>query len=134
MHYCCDAQQQGWGMGANNNSGGPLINWLKICQLGLCGQTDQAYKMVDSLFPNFITCAGILGGSGGVGICTMTSKAGYGGGGGEAKCQFLCICYGGAFDCCNQVAATPLAFPPCILDNLVSNAGSGYALIYYRDY
>jgi len=134
MHYCCDAQQQGWGMGATNGSGGPLINWTKICQLGLCGQTDQAYKMVDSLFPNFITCAGILGGSGGVGICAMTSKAGYGGGGGEAKCQFLCICYGGTFDTCNGNGVTPLAFPPCILDNLVSNAGSGYALIYYRDY
>jgi hypothetical protein len=64
----------------------------------------------------------------------MTSKAGHGGGGGEAKCQFLCICYGGTFDTCNGNGVTQLAFPPCILDNLVSNAGSGYALIYYRDY
>jgi hypothetical protein len=26
-----------------------------------------------------------------------------------------------------------LAFPPCILDNLVSNAGSGLAIIYYKE-
>jgi hypothetical protein len=31
------------------------------------------------------------------------------------------------------VASTPLAFPPCILDNIVSNAGSGVAIIYWKD-
>jgi len=26
-----------------------------------------------------------------------------------------------------------LAFPPCILDNLLSNAGSGMAIVYYKE-
>jgi hypothetical protein len=110
-----------------------MMNWQKICQLGICGACDQAWLMPDGLFPQFITCAGTLGGSGGVNICGYTSKAGKGGGGGQAKSQILCICHGGAFNCCNQVAATPLAFPPCLLDQLVSNAGTGMAIIYYRE-
>ena len=109
------------------------VNWLKICNLGLCGQSDQAWLMPDSLFPTFVTCAGTLGGSGGVNWCRYTSKAGKGGGGGQSKCQLLCVCWGGAFDCCNQTASTPLAFPPCLLDQLVSNAGTGMAIIYYRE-
>jgi hypothetical protein len=110
-----------------------MTNWQKICQLGLCGQCDQAWLMPDGLFPQFMTCAGTLGGSGGMGICGYTSKAGKGGGGGQAKSQILCICHGGAFNCCNQTAATPLAFPPCLLDQMVSNAGTGMAIIYYRE-
>ena len=109
------------------------VNWLKLCSLGTTGQCDQAWLMSDALFPTFITCAGTLGGSGGVNWCNYTSKAGKGGGGGQAKCQLLCVCYGGAYDCCNQTAATPLAFPPCLLDMLVSNAGTGMAIIYYRE-
>ena len=109
------------------------VNWLKICNLGLCGQCDQAWLMPDALFPTFVTCAGTRGGSGGVNWCRYTSKAGKGGGGGQSKCQLLCVCWGGAFDCCNQTAATPLAFPPCLLDQLVSNAGTGMAIIYYRE-
>ena len=132
-YYCCDPVQMGTGISSTGPGGGPLINWQKICQLGLCGQCDQAYLMQDALFPFFITCAGTLGGSGGVNLCGYTSKAGKGGGGGQSKCQLLCVCYGGAFNCCNGVAATPLAFPPCILDELTSNAGTGMAIIYYRE-
>jgi len=120
--------------GANGGtSGSPNVNWCKICQLGVCGWCDQAWLMQDALFPFFITCAGTLGGSGGVSWCGYSSKAGKGGGGGQAKCQFLCVCWGGAFDCCNGAATTPLAFPPCLLDQMVSNAGTGMAIIYYRE-
>lgn len=133
LHYCCNPQQLGIGIGATGAAGEPLVNWTRLCQLGLTGWCDQAWLMRDSLFPFFVTCAGTLGGSGGVGWCGYTSKAGYGGGGGQAKCQFLCVCWGGAYDCCNQVAATPLAFPPCLLDQMVSNAGTGMAIIYYRE-
>ena len=129
---CCNPMQTGQMIGSTASSA-PLTNWTKLCSLGLTGQCDQAWHMVDALFPFFITCAGTLGGSGGVNWCGYTSKAGKGGGGGHAKCQFLCICWGGAFDCCNQTASTPLAFPPCLLDQLVSNAGTGMAIIYYRE-
>jgi hypothetical protein len=91
MTYCCSAEMLGQNVGANNGSGGPLVNWTKICNLGTSGQCEAAWKMPDALFPNFITCAGTLGGSGGVGWCTFTSKAGKGGGGGQAKCQIVCI-------------------------------------------
>jgi hypothetical protein len=123
---------QGFGIGANNGSGGPLVNWNKLCNLGLCGQTQQAWKMVDALFPFFMTCAGTLGGSGGVGLCAYTSKAGFGGGGGQAKCHILCVCHGGSFNNCNG-SGPALAFPPCLLDQLTSNAGLGMAIIYYRE-
>ena len=132
MRYCCSAEMQGFGIGANNGSGGPLVNWNKLCNLGLCGQTQQAWKMVDALFPFFMTCAGTLGGSGGVGLCAYTSKAGFGGGGGQAKCHILCVCHGGSFNNCNG-SGPALAFPPCLLDQLTSNAGLGMAIIYYRE-
>lgn len=132
--YKCGADAMNYmGIGQVSSYGFDMMNWQKICHLGLCGQCDQAWLMPDGLFPQFITCAGTLGGSGGVGICGYTSKAGKGGGGGQAKSQVLCICHGGAFNCCNGVAATPLAFPPCLLDQLVSNAGTGMAIIYYRE-
>jgi len=109
------------------------VNWLKLCQLGICGACDQAWLMPDGLFPQFITCAGTLGGSGGVAICSYTSKAGKGGGGGQAKNQILCICHGGAYNTCNGDTVTQLAFPPCLLDQMLSNAGTGMAIIYYRE-
>jgi hypothetical protein len=112
--------------------GQDMVNWTKICQLGLCGHCDQAWLMQDHLFPQFITCAGTLGGSGGVGICGFTSRAGKGGGGGQSKSQFLCVCHGGSFNLCNG-SGPALAFPPCILDQLLSNAGTGMAIIYYRE-
>jgi hypothetical protein len=88
--------------------------------------------MKDKLFGGSMTCAGTLGGSGGVGICGFNSKAGAGGGGGTAKCHIVCVCYGGTYDLCNG-SGTALAFSPCILDNLVSNAGSGLAIVYYKE-
>jgi hypothetical protein len=48
------------------------------------------------------------------------------------KCYILCICHGGSFNNCNGTGPA-LAFPPCILDNIVSNAGSGVAIIYWKD-
>ncbi len=133
-YYCCDPIYMGNGISNTAPGGGPLINWTKICQLGLCGWCDQAYLMMDSLFPFFITCAGTLGGSGGVNLCGYTSKAGFGGGGGQSKCHVLCVCWGGAFNCCNGNTANPaLAFPPCLLDQLMSNAGTGMAIVYYRE-
>lgn len=135
LTYCCDPN--GFANGMISNIGGSnafsLVNWTKLCCLGLTQQCDQAWLMPDTLFPTFITCAGTLGGSGGVGWCGYTSKAGKGGGGGHAKCQFMCVCWGGSFNCCNGAAATPLAFPPCLLDQLLSNAGTGMAIIYYRE-
>lgn len=132
-YYCCTCYF-GNGIAMDNGSLGPQLNWDKICQLGCCGQTEQAWLMQDSLFPMFITCAGTLGGSGGVSWGGYTSKAGKGGGGGQAKCHLLCVCHGGNFDRCNNSGANPLlAFPPCLLDQMVSNAGTGMAIIYYRE-
>jgi hypothetical protein len=88
--------------------------------------------MKDKLFSGSVTCSGTLGGSGAVNVCGFNSKAGLGGGGGTAKCHIVCVCYGGTFDCCNG-SLPALAFPPCILDNLVSNAGSGLAIVYYKE-
>jgi hypothetical protein len=121
-----------YGIGHVSSYGFDMTNWQKICHLGLCGQCDQAWLMPDGLFPQFITCAGTLGGSGGVAICGYTSKAGKGGGGGQAKGQILCICHGGSYDLCNG-SGPALAFPPCLLDQLTSNAGTGFAIIYYRE-
>ena len=135
-NVCCNPMMHGnmYGATAAHFGGtGPLINWPKICQLGCCGWCDQAWLMRDALFPYFLTCAGTLGGSGGVSLCGYSSKAGHGGGGGQAKCQVLCVCWGGAYDCCSGTLNTPLAFPPCLLDQLMSNAGTGMAIIYYRE-
>ena len=135
-NVCCNPMMLGIMIGATDyvNCSYPLINWCKLCNLGTTNTTDQAWHMQDALFPFFVTCAGTLGGSGGVNWCGYTSKAGKGGGGGFSKCQFLCVCWGGNFDRCNNSAANPLlAFPPCLLDQLVSNAGTGMAIIYYRE-
>ena len=134
MTTCCNPTMMGNMIGmTGGGSEQPAINWQTLCCLGVNAQCDQAWLMVDALFPYFITCAGTLGGSGSTSWYGYTSKAGKGGGGGQAKSQILCICHGGAYDCCNQVASTPLAFPPCLLDQLTSNAGTGMAIIYYRE-
>jgi hypothetical protein len=134
--YCCNTCQMGnmVGMTDMQGNGGPLVNWPLICTLGVCGMCEQAWLpgMQESLFPFFITCAGTLGGSGGVNWCGYTSKAGKGGGGGQAKCHITCICYGGSYNLCNG-SGPALAFPPCLLDQLVSNAGTGMAIIYWRE-
>lgn len=136
-YYICDSCCYGdkWASWPNG-SPADAINWVLVCCLGAMSdpfRCDSAYNLKDKLFGGAVTCAGTLGGSGGVGVCGYTSKAGFGGGGGAAKCHIVCVCYGGSYDCCNGVAATPLAFPPCILDNLVSNAGSGMAIVYYKE-
>jgi hypothetical protein len=84
------------------------------------------------LVPGFISKAGTLGGSGGIGVLGFASKAGFGGGAGHYKRFVSCVCWGGNFDLCNGSGAA-LAFPPCILDNIVNNAGSGMAIIYWKD-
>jgi hypothetical protein len=100
--------------------------------MGLQGAAPQAYEHVRGIATGIISQAGIFGGSGGIGVHGYASKAGLGGGAGMFKCYIVCICHGGSFNNCNG-GATPLAFPPCILDNIVSNAGSGVAIIYWKD-
>lgn len=134
--YCCCLCWRGDMYTATNTTcSGPLLNWTVLCHLGLCGKCDDAYlpAMKKALFPFFITCAGTLGGSGGTSYRGISSKAGFGGGGGQMKCGFLCVCHGGTFDTCNGDGSTPLAFPPCLLDQMVSNAGTGLAIIYYKE-
>ena len=64
----------------------------------------------------------------------MTQKAGKGGGAGVSRSAILCICHGGNYDYCNGNSGNPLlAFPPVELDWRVSNAGTGMALIYWKD-
>ena len=111
-----------------------FINWRQVCCLGLRGAAGlaMARDQVQSLIPVHVSCAGTLGGSGGLGISGLDSKAGPGGGGGQSRCHILCVCWGGSYDCCNGAAGTPLAFPPCLLDFLASNAGGGLALIYWK--
>jgi hypothetical protein len=110
------------------------INWELVCCLGTSGKFDCAVRMEQSLFPFIISCAGTLGGAGGVGVCHLGSKAGKGGGQGIYRSYIFCICYGGNFDRCNGSGAAPLlAFPPCILDWMASPAGTGMALLYWRD-
>ena len=132
---CCNAEQ--FGDAYPTHPGGPSdgVNWLMVCCLGLMAdphRCDAAYKLKDKLIGSFITCAGTLGGSGGVGLCFFSSKAGFGGGGGAAKCHIICVCWGGSFNNCSG-SGPALAFPPCYLDNLVVNAGSGLAIIYYKE-
>jgi hypothetical protein len=113
------------------NSSSTMVNWTLLCCLGTAGKVCCSDRLQQSLFPNVITCAGTLGGSGGVGICNLTSKAGKGGGAGVNRCYILCICYGGTFDLCNGSGAA-LAYPPSDLDWRVSNAGTGMAIIYWK--
>jgi hypothetical protein len=124
----CDPIQVGWPC-----SPGWFLDWQTVCNMGLQGSAPNAYDHVRGIAPGIISQAGIFGGSGGIGVHGFASKAGLGGGAGMFKCYIICICHGGSYDCCNGVASTPLAFPPCILDNIVSNAGSGVAIIYWKD-
>lgn len=109
------------------------INWLLLCCLGTSGKVCCADRFSQSLFPNIVHCAGTLGGSGGVGICHMASKAGKGGGSGVYRYYPLCVCWGGSYNTCNGDGVTQLAFPPCDLDWRVSTAGTGMAIIYWKD-
>jgi hypothetical protein len=90
--------------------------------------------MYDQLFPFVTHCAGTLGGSGGVGTCNLASRAGKGGGAGMPRNYLLCVCYGGNYDRCNNNPSNPLlAFPPSDLDWRASMAGTGMAIIYWKN-
>jgi hypothetical protein len=108
------------------------INWPLICCLGVTGRICCADKMEQALYPYIVSCAGTLGGSGGTGVCHLASRAGKGGGAGVNRSYILCICWGGSFNNCNG-GGTPLAFPPCDLDWRASTAGTGMALLYWKD-
>jgi len=110
------------------------INMTLVCCLGTSGRICCADKMLDQLFPYVVHCAGTLGGSGGVGTCNLASRAGKGGGAGIPRNYLLCVCWGGNFDFCNNNPANPLlAFPPCDLDWRASMAGTGMAIIYWKN-
>lgn len=126
---------EGWLAQTGMNFGGPQnheVNWCLVCQLGTKGWESQAYKMKEAIVPAHITYAGTLGGSGGTNWCHYNQKAGAGGGAGQSWCHIVCVCYGGSYDLCNG-SGPALAFTPCLLDSLVSNAGEGMAIIYYRE-
>jgi hypothetical protein len=112
------------------------VCWTMACDLGTTGRYDQAWncETARQLIPGFISYAGTLGGAGGIGVFGFASKAGKGGGAGMYKCFIHCVCWGGNYDYCNNNNANPLlAFPPCLLDMLVSGAGTGMAVIYWKD-
>lgn len=109
-----------------------FIDWVSICCLGVTNRIDEARTLRQKWFPNVLGCAGTLGGSGGVSICDHATMAGPGGGAGGFKRFVVCICHGGVFNCCNQTLNTPLTFPPACLDYLISNAGPGMAIIYWK--
>ena len=131
-YFCCEPTS----LTIPNCMGGaacrPGINFNLLCCLGQCNRICCADRMQDQLFPYITHCAGTLGGAGGVDIMWMASRAGKGGGAGMARCYLLCVCWGGSYDNCNG-GGTPLAFPPCKLDELASTAGTGMALIYWKN-
>jgi len=126
---------EGWLGQAGMNYGSPQnhdVNWCLVCHLGEKNWESQAYKLQRQLVPSHITYAGTLGGSGGTNWCHYNQKAGAGGGAGQSWCHIVCVCYGGSYDLCNG-SGPALAFSPCLLDSLVSNAGEGMAIIYYKE-
>ena len=131
-YYCCEPTS----MNIPNCMGGaacrPGINFNLLCCLGQCNRICCADRMQDQLFPYITHCAGTLGGAGGVDIMWMASRAGKGGGAGMARCYLLCVCWGGSYDCYNGSGAV-LPFPPCKLDQLASTAGTGMAVIYWKN-
>lgn len=120
-----------WNCNADCRTG---IDWTAVCCLGTTGKYNDAYNpdIMRTVVPGFISFAGTLGGSGGIGMCSYSSKAGAGGGAGFSKSFIRCICWGTGYDCCNG-SLPLLAFPPCILDAVSSNAGMGMAIIYWKD-
>jgi phosphoheptose isomerase len=63
---------------------------------------------------------------------TVIALTGKGGGAGVYRHYLTCVCWGGSFNNCNG-GSTPLAFPPCDLDWRVNTAGTGMAIIYWKD-
>lgn len=137
VYICCYTCDTDWpSYNCSGGSAGLGIDWCVVCMLGLSNKVGDAYNenVRRSIMPGFISYAGTLGGSGGIGVFGYASKAGFGGGGGHFKCHIYCVCWGTGFDCCNgNISNGVLAFPPCILDNIASNAGSGLAIIYWKD-
>jgi len=131
-YFCCELNSMNipYCMGGANYI--PGINWQLVCCLGTTSRICCAERMQDQLFPYITHCAGTLGGAAGVDIGWMASRAGKGGGAGMVRCYLLCVCWGGSYDNCNG-GATPLAFPPCKLDQLASTAGTGMAVIYWKN-
>lgn len=131
-YFCCNATQSFFnGCFQQGVDACGSINWQLVCCLGTTGQICCSDKMYQSLFPYVLSCAGTLGGSGGVGICHYASRAGKGGGAGVNRSYILCICWGGTYNLCNGTGAA-LAFPPCDLDWRASTAGTGMAILYWK--
>jgi len=131
-YFCCEPTSMNIPNCMNGAACNPGINWILLCCLGTNNRMCCADRMQDQLFPYITHCAGTLGGAGGVDIMWMASRAGKGGGAGMVRCYLLCVCYGGSYDTCNG-GGTPLAFPPCKLDELASTAGTGMAVIYWKN-
>jgi hypothetical protein len=132
VYICCLGCDTDWPGGPGDQF---AVAWDNLCQIGITGKSSEVYFNIDmcrQIMPGMISYAGTLGGSGGIGVNGYASKAGFGGGGGWYKCFIHCVCWGGSYDLCNG-SGPALAFPPCILDNLISNAGSGMAIIYWKD-
>lgn len=130
----CDAYYVNWPcLPSSVQTGG--IDWNQVCCFGVNNTYNDIYDCCQSsrnLVVGHISQAGTLGGSGGIGVHGFASKAGFGGGAGAYKYFVHCICWGTGYDCCGG-SGPLLAFPPCILDNIASNAGSGLAIIYWKD-
>jgi hypothetical protein len=131
-YYCCSLDTLGFGCCISGADACGTVNWQLVCCLGTSGRICCADKMMDALFPYITHCAGTLGGAGGVTVCHLASKAGKGGGAGVTRSYVMCICYGTPYDCCNG-SGPLLAFPPQELDWRVSTAGTGMAIIYWKD-
>ena len=131
-YFCCELSsiRIPYCMGGADYTSG--INWALLCCLGTSNRICCADKMQDQLFPYITHCAGTLGGAGGVDIERMASRAGKGGGAGMVRCYLHCVCWGGSFNLCNG-SGPALAFPPCDLDWRASTAGTGMAIIYWRN-
>lgn len=128
VYACCSNSSVGYGQANSEN----IVNWTLLCCLGITNKVCCADKMAQQLFPNIISCAGVLGGAGGTGICHMASKAGKGGGAGVVRNYIMCVCYGGSYNLCNGTGPA-LAFPPSELDWRLSTAGTGMVILYWKD-
>jgi hypothetical protein len=131
-YYCCEMSSLGMCCNKGGVDAYGTVNWTLLCCLGTSNRVCCADKLTDSLFPYILSCAGTLGGSGGSNICNMGTKAGKGGGAGVYRSYLTCVCWGGTYNLCNGTGPA-LAFPPCDLDWRVNTAGTGMAIIYWKD-
>jgi hypothetical protein len=132
VYNCCEMSSMGMSCCVGGADAFTGINMQLVCCLGTTNRVCCADKMLDQLFPYVTHCAGTLGGSGGVGTCNLASRAGKGGGAGIPRNYLLCVCWGGSFNLCNG-SGPALAFPPCDLDWRASMAGTGMAIVYWRN-